>query len=100
MVVGALLDFASLAFAAQSVIAPVSFCPSLLVCAFEFLLFTFSKLSGGVSLVANAFIAHFWLKEHLNKRDVVGTILIIVGIVVSVAFGNKEEVPFQDIRLS
>ena len=35
----------------------------------------------------------------MNKRDVVGTIFIIVGIVVSVAFGNKEEVPFQD-RLS
>jgi hypothetical protein len=64
---GALGDFAALALAPQSVCSPI----------------------GSTTLVANLFFATLWLKEKLRIIDLVGTLLVIVGAVVSVIFGSK-----------
>lgn len=48
VVLGSLGDFAALAFAAQSIVAPI----------------------GSVTLVTNVLFAHFLLKERLSKRDI------------------------------
>lgn len=60
VIFGALCDFSALRFAPQAVIMPV----------------------GSVTLVANIFFAHFWLKEELTKMDILGTILIVIGAVL------------------
>jgi len=44
--------------------------------------------------VSNVLFAHFWLKERLNKRDIFGTCLIILGSTLSVAFGNHTTVTY------
>ena len=64
---GALGDFAALALAPQSVCSPI----------------------GSTTLVANLFFATLWLKEKLRIIDLVGTLLVIIGAVVSVIFGSK-----------
>jgi magnesium transporter len=46
---------------------------------------------GSITLVANIFFAHFWLKEELSRRDIYGTVLIIGGAVTAVAFGDRSE---------
>lgn len=66
VVVGSIGDFAALGLAAQSIVAPI----------------------GAVTLVANVAFAHYWLKEDLSKQDLIGTICIIVGSTLSVAFGK------------
>jgi len=66
---GSLCDFAALALAAASIVSPI----------------------GALTLVSNIAFAHFGLKEILSKRDLFGTCLILLGSVLSVAFGNHTE---------
>ena len=66
---GSLCDFAALALAAQSIVAPI----------------------GSVTLVANMVFAQYWLKETLSRRDLIGTVLIILGSVLTVAFGDHSD---------
>lgn len=60
VIFGAIGDFAALG------LAPQSLC---------------TALGGATCLLANLFIAKFWLKEELVKTDVVGVVLIIAGAV-------------------
>ena len=69
VIIGSLGDFAALGMAAQSIVAPI----------------------GATTLVFNIFFAHFWLKEALSKKDIVGTVFIVVGSVMSVSFGDHDE---------
>eukprot|EP01138_Halocafeteria_seosinensis_P007055 gb/GECG01007214.1/.p1 GENE.gb/GECG01007214.1/~~gb/GECG01007214.1/.p1 ORF type:complete len:399 (+),score=32.47 gb/GECG01007214.1/:1-1197(+) len=66
VVFGALGDFASFALAPQSIVTPV----------------------GSMTLVANLVFGRFWLKETLGKMDIAGTVLIVSGATVTVAFGS------------
>jgi hypothetical protein len=66
VVFGSTADFVALGFAAQSIVAPI----------------------GSATLVANSIFAHFWLKEHITKRDLIATSFIITGSVMSVMFGD------------
>lgn len=67
VIVGAILDFAALGFAAQSLITPV----------------------GGFTMVANLFFANFWLGESITRLDIISTFAIIAGIVLIAAFADK-----------
>ena len=69
VILGSVGDFAALALAAQSIITPI----------------------GSVTLVANMVFAHFWLKETLSRRDMIGTVLIIAGSVLTVSFGDHSD---------
>ena len=73
VVVGSIGDFAALSLAAQSIVAPI----------------------GSVTLVANVFFAHYWLKESLSYIEVVGTTLIVGGSVCAVAFGDHSETAYD-----
>lgn len=68
VVLGSLGDFWALSMAAQSIVAPI----------------------GSITLVTNVLFARFGLHEELTRMDVIGTALVIVGSVLSVAFGNHE----------
>lgn len=46
---------------------------------------------GAFTLVCNVFLAHCWLKEKITKRDIVGTVLIVVGAILVAAFGSRGE---------
>ena len=70
---GSLCDFAALALAAQSIVAPI----------------------GSVTLVANMVFAQYWLGETLSRRDMLGTVLIIAGSVLTVAFGDHSDPEYQ-----
>lgn len=70
VIVGSFGDFAALAFAAQSLITPgtravLHRCSCAMLLVITILVF-FSV--GGVTMVANVFFAHFWLKEHLSRN--------------------------------
>ena len=73
VVAGSIGDFAALSLAAQSIVAPI----------------------GSVTLVANVFFAHYWLKESLSYIEVVGTGLIVGGSVTAVAFGDHSETAYD-----
>jgi drug/metabolite transporter (DMT)-like permease len=45
---------------------------------------------GGFSLVANIFFGHYWLKEPLTRYDIIGTVLIILGVIVTCVSGSRE----------
>lgn len=66
---GSLGDFAALGFAAQTLATPV----------------------GGFTMVANVFFAHFFLKERLTLRDIIATVLVVVGVVAVAASADKSE---------
>jgi len=68
VVLGSLGDFWALSMAAQSIVAPI----------------------GSITLVTNVLFARFGLKEELTRMDIIGTALVIIGSVTSVAFGNHE----------
>mmetsp|Transcript_5523 Transcript_5523/g.10381 ORF Transcript_5523/g.10381 Transcript_5523/m.10381 type:complete len:683 (+) Transcript_5523:274-2322(+) len=79
LVGGSIFDFAALAFGAQSIVAPL----------------------GSISLVANMIFAQVMHGEQLSKRDVLATIVIIFGCVVSVAFAShKNEICDIDTLLA
>ncbi|GBG34674.1 Magnesium transporter NIPA2 [Hondaea fermentalgiana] len=69
VVLGAVLDFAALGFAAQSLITPV----------------------GGFTMVANLFFANYWLGETITRLDLVSTVAIIGGIVLIAVFADKSD---------
>ena len=73
VVAGSIGDFAALSLAAQSIVAPI----------------------GSVTLVANVFFAHYWLKESLSYIEIVGTSLIVGGSITAVAFGDHSETAYD-----
>ena len=64
---GSVGDFAALAFAPQSLCAPV----------------------GGTVIVANIFSARFLLGETMSKLDLAGSCVVTVGVVASALFADK-----------
>ena len=72
VIIGALADFGALSLAAQSIVAPI----------------------GSFTLVANIGFASCWLGEQLGWKDVLGTGMVIVGSVLSVAFGNHDDTSY------
>ena len=73
VIFGSLGDFVALGLAAQSIVAPI----------------------GAITLVANIFFAHYWLGEELTTKDTIGTILIVVGSVLAVAFGDHSSKTYE-----
>ena len=69
VVAGAIGDFAAYGLAPQTIVTPM----------------------GSMALVANVCFAHFWLGEEASKLDILGTIFIMVGATIAVAFGAHEE---------
>lgn len=67
---GAIGDFEALGFAPQALVAAVG---------------------GGFTVLANVFFAHLWLGQVLTKADVVGTLFIIIGIVLSTVANQPDE---------
>lgn len=66
-VVGNALAAVALAFTAQSVIAPLQ----------------------SITMAANAIFAPWLLHEKISRNDIIGTIMLILGAVLSVAFGDQ-----------
>ena len=73
VVLGSLGDFAALSLAAQSIVAPI----------------------GSITLVANVFFAHYWLKEVVGWVELCGTAMIVCGSVTAVAFGDHSDVAYD-----
>ncbi|CAI5707099.1 hypothetical protein KXD40_009189 [Peronospora effusa] len=67
---GAIGDFEALGFAPQALVAAVG---------------------GGFTVLANVFFAHLWLGQILTKTDVLGTLLIIIGVVLSTVANEPDE---------
>jgi magnesium transporter len=65
-VIGSLVNFASFAFAAQSLLAAL----------------------GTVQFISNVFFAKFILKEELTPRIIVATAIIILGLIMAIIFSN------------
>ncbi|ETP04800.1 hypothetical protein, variant 2 [Phytophthora nicotianae CJ01A1] len=70
VVLGAVGDFEALGFAPQALVASVG---------------------GGFTVLANVFFAHLWLGQILTKTDVLGTLLIIIGVVLSTVANEPDE---------
>ena len=77
VILGSIFDFAALAFAPQSVIAPL----------------------GSLTLVSNVFLAPLLLKERLSRRDVLCTLIIVGGAALAVgcASNGDREVTVQQM---
>lgn len=69
---GSILDLVSFAFASVSLLAPL----------------------GAMTLVLNMFMAPLFLKEKLTSYDVKCTLVILVGTVVAISFGNKNNTSY------
>lgn len=69
VVFGTIGDFIALGLAPQSIVAPI----------------------GATTLIANIVFGHFFLKENLGRRDLIGTALIIVGSIICALFGDHSE---------
>lgn len=67
--IGSILQAAALKFGAQSVVTPL----------------------GSLTLVANTILATKYLGEPFNCNDILGTILIIIGSILAVVFGPRDE---------
>ena len=65
-IIGTICDFIALGFAAQSIIVCLS----------------------GFGLVSNLFFNKYWLKEDIKFVDVCGVLLISLGSIISVSYGN------------
>lgn len=72
---GALLDLASFAFAAVSLLAPL----------------------GAMTLLVNLVVAPWLVGERPSASDVANTLLIFAGAIVTVVFGSKDE-PSYDLQ--
>ncbi|CAH0477603.1 unnamed protein product [Peronospora belbahrii] len=70
VLLGAIGDFEALGFAPQALVAAVG---------------------GGFTVLANVFFAHLWLGQILTKTDVLGTLLIIIGVVLSTVANEPDE---------
>ena len=64
---GSLLNFASYAFAAQSMLASLE----------------------SIQFVTNLIFGKFMLKAHVTRRMIIGTVLTVVGTIVAVQFSSK-----------
>lgn len=73
VILGALGDFIALGIAAQSIVAPI----------------------GAMTLVANIFFAHYWLKEHLPRKDLFATAAIITGSIVCAVTGDHTQTTYS-----
>eukprot|EP00949_MAST-11_sp_MAST-11-sp1_P004878 g4878.t1 len=69
VIAGSLGDFLALGFAPQSLCAPV----------------------GGFTIVANVIFANLWLGEKLSRSDLVATIIVTLGVVLSAVFADKSD---------
>ncbi|GLD91621.1 hypothetical protein PINS_up000154 [Pythium insidiosum] len=69
IVLGAIGDFEALGFAPQALVASVG---------------------GGCTVLANVFFAHLWLGQHLTLTDILGTLLIIIGVVLSTVVNQPD----------
>ena len=69
VILGAVGDFAALGFAAQTLATPV----------------------GGLTMVANVYFAHRFLKERLSCRDIFATVLVLLGVVLVAVSADKTE---------
>ena len=67
--VGSLGDFVALGMAPQSLVTPV----------------------GGMTIVANLFFASMWLRERLGCRDIIGTTLVVAGVVGTAFAADKSK---------
>jgi magnesium transporter len=67
-VLGSIADFAALAFAAQSLVA----------------------ILGSFTLVANILLAPLMLNEKVSKTDVRAVMMIVIGCMIAVSFGQHE----------
>ncbi|TMW60580.1 hypothetical protein Poli38472_000622 [Pythium oligandrum] len=70
IVLGAIGDFEALGFAPQALVASVG---------------------GGCTVLANVFFAHLWLGQILTMTDVIGTLLIIIGVVLSTVVNEPDD---------
>ncbi|RLN32098.1 hypothetical protein BBJ28_00024495 [Nothophytophthora sp. Chile5] len=70
IVLGAIGDFEALGFAPQALVASVG---------------------GGFTVLANVFFAHLWLGQVLTRTDVLGTLLIIIGVVLSTVANEPDD---------
>ena len=68
MIVGSIADLVSFGFAPMSLLAPI----------------------GAMTLVVNMLVAPCF-KEKLTTRDIVFTLVIVVGTVICISFGSKDE---------
>lgn len=68
LLAGGLLDFASLGFAAQSLVAA----------------------TGGLTLVCNVIFAKWVLNEPVSGRVLLGTVIVLAGCAVTVAFSSHQ----------
>lgn len=69
VIAGGISDFVALAITAQTIIAPIS----------------------SMNLVINLFFSSIFLKERIYSNDVIGTVLLVFGSVVSVLYGNHND---------
>lgn len=72
IVFGAIADFAALTFAPQSLIAPL----------------------GSLTLVSNIILSPIILKEIITTRDIIATLTIVAGCIMSVAFASHEDIVY------
>lgn len=73
IVFGAIADFAALTFAPQSLIAPL----------------------GSLTLVSNIVLSPIILKEVITSRDIIATLTIVTGCIISVAFASHEDIVYS-----
>eukprot|EP01006_Ploeotia_vitrea_P025318 TRINITY_DN58199_c0_g1_i4.p1 TRINITY_DN58199_c0_g1~~TRINITY_DN58199_c0_g1_i4.p1 ORF type:complete len:406 (+),score=200.15 TRINITY_DN58199_c0_g1_i4:71-1288(+) len=73
VIIGSVCDFAALAFAAQSVVAPL----------------------GSLTLVSNLWLAQLLLGEKISRQEIVATLGIVTGSALAVAFASHEDVDYQ-----
>eukprot|EP00823_Brevimastigomonas_motovehiculus_P006273 TRINITY_DN513_c0_g1_i1.p1 TRINITY_DN513_c0_g1~~TRINITY_DN513_c0_g1_i1.p1 ORF type:complete len:1038 (+),score=406.69 TRINITY_DN513_c0_g1_i1:116-3229(+) len=71
-VVGSICDLVSFGFADMSLLAPL----------------------GAMTLVVNMVVAPCFLNEKLTRRDIVNTIVILAGTILSITFGNKSSTSY------
>jgi uncharacterized membrane protein len=76
-IVGTICDFIALGFAAQSIIVCLS----------------------GFGLVSNLFFNKYWLKEDIKFVDIYGVILISLGSIITVSFGNLNSKHFSESNI-
>ena len=75
--IGAVADFAALTFAPQSMVAPL----------------------GSLTLVSNIILSPIILKEIITTWDIVSTLTIVCGCIISVAFASHEDVVYSNDEL-
>ena len=73
IIMGNLADLVALAFAAQSLIAPLA----------------------ALTLVFNIMLSPYFLKETVTVTDVKATLIIVIGCVVAVSFSNHQETAYD-----